>query len=226
MTLQIHDVEQGSEQWVELRRGMLTASVLGQLITPKTVKVAANDKTRAIAYELVAERITGIVEDRYVSRDMMAGHFIEPLACDYYSEHHAPVTQCGFITNQISGHTVGYSPDSLILDDGLLEVKLHLPKLHLAIILADEIPAEHVAQCQMGMMVTQRNWIDYLAYCPGWPVFIKRMTPDPQWVDAITEAVETFEESAAAMQATYNARTVGLPATERVNLYQEIEIGI
>lgn len=223
------ELEQGSDEWVAARCGLFTASVAGQFITPKTLKVAANDKTRAMAYQLVAERITGIVEDRYVSRDMEAGHFIEPLARDYYSEHVAnltgeQVTEVGFITNHIGGHKVGYSPDATVGDDGLLEIKLHIPKLHLAVILADVVPAEHMAQCQMGLMVSARTWLDYIAYCPGWPVFIRRVLPDPQWVDAITEAVTTFEESASVMLGVYERAVAGLPVTERINLYPEIEL--
>lgn len=225
MSLHVYDeVEQGSEQWLELRRGILTASVIGQFITPKTVKVAANDKTRAMAYQLVAERITGIVEDHYVSRDMEAGHFIEPIARDYYSEHVDPVAEVGFVTNEVGGHKVGFSPDGVVGDDGLIEIKLHLPKLHLALILGDVVPAEHYAQCQMGLLISGRAWLDYIGYCPGWPVFIRRVLPNPQWVTAITEAVTTFEESAGIMLDTYQSAVSGLPVTERVNLYQEIEI--
>ena len=225
MSLHVYDqIEQGSEQWHAARRGIITASVVGQFITPKTIKVAANDKTRAMAYQLIAERITGHTEDTYVSRDMEAGHFIEPLARDYYSEHYAPATEIGFITNEINGYTAGFSPDGIVGEEGLIEVKLHLPKLHLAIILADQIPTEHIAQCQMGLLITGRDWIDYIASCPGWPVFIKRMRPDPAWFAAITEAVTAFEESAAAMIATYRIATAGRPVTERVNMYEEMEI--
>lgn len=220
------DLEQGSDDWIAARRGLLTASTIGQFITPKTVKVAANDKTRSVAYQLVAERITGIVEDRYVSRDMEAGHFIEPIARDYYSEHVEPVTEVGFITNEIGGHKVGFSPDGLVGECGLVEIKLHVPKLHLATILNDVVPAEHYAQCQMGLMVSERAWLDYLAYCPGWPVFIRRVLPNQEWQAAITEAVTSFEDNAAIMLATYQRSVAGLPITERVNLYQEIEIGL
>jgi hypothetical protein len=226
MPLQIHDVEQGSDEWIAARCGLLTASVIGQFITPKTVKPAANDKTRAMAYQLVAERITGIVEDRYVSRDMAAGHFIEPLARDYYTEHVEPVTECGFITNEIAGHKVGFSPDGLVGLDGLIEIKLHVPKLHLATILGDVVPAEHYAQCQMGLIVSERAWLDYVAYCPGWPVFIRRVLPNPQWVEAITETVAAFEESAATMLGIYQRSVAGLPVTERITFPWDLEIEI
>lgn len=218
------DLVQGSDEWVAARCGILTASVIGQFITPKTVKVAANDKTRAMAYQLVAERITGVVEDRYVSRDMEAGHFIEPIARDYYTDHVAPVTEVGFIANEIGGHKVGYSPDALVGDDGLIEIKLHLPKLHLATILADVVPAEHYAQCQMGLLVSERAWLDYIAYCPGWPVFIRRVLPNPAWIEAITEAVVAFEQSAATMLGIYERAVAGLPVTERIDLYAAMEI--
>lgn len=224
MTLQIHDVEQGSDEWLELRRGMLTASVIGQFITPKTVKVAANDKTRAMQYQLVSERITGVVEDRYVSREMEAGHFIEPIARAHYSEHYARVVEMGFMVREEATYKLGYSPDGVIEDSGLIEIKLHLPKLHVAIILADEIPAEHMAQCQAGLFVSGREWIDYISYSPGLPMWVKSIEPDLQWQAAIVEAATSFETSTTRMVNDYYEMTAGLPPTERVNLYQEIEI--
>ncbi|MBK0297295.1 hypothetical protein IAE22_36275, partial [Bacillus sp. S34] len=69
----IHDVEQGTDEWHALRRGIVTASTIGQLITPKTVKVAANDTARSLVMHLTAERITGYTEPTYTAMDMERG---------------------------------------------------------------------------------------------------------------------------------------------------------
>jgi hypothetical protein len=121
--VKIHrDVEQGSIAWHALRAGILTASEMKTIITP-TLKIASNDKERAHLYELLAQRVTGYVEPHFESYDMERGKFDEEHARAKYSEEYAEVEEVGFITNDKLGFTIGYSPDGLIGDDGLLEVK-------------------------------------------------------------------------------------------------------
>ena len=216
MTLTIHnDIEQGSQEWLDLRCGILTASTIGQLISPKTIKTANNDTARALTMHLVAERITRYVEPTYVSADMERGHMDEPLARDLYSEHHAPAVEVGFMTNTFDGHTLGYSPDGLVADDGLIEVKSRRQKKQLATVLADEVPLENMAQVQAGLLVTGRDWLDFISYSGGMRLYVKRVHPDPRWHDTILEALHTFETTAAQMLVTYQARTAGAPMTER-----------
>jgi predicted phage-related endonuclease len=224
MSLVIYDHEQGSPEWHEARRGIITASVVGQLITPKTVKVASNDKTRGIAFQLIAERITEYVEPSFASFDMEEGHVNEPVARDIYSEHFAPAVEVGFMVRDDWGFRIGYSPDGVVGDDGLVEIKSRRAKKHLATILADEVPSENLAQCQTGLMVSGRKWLDYVSYCGGMPLWRKRVFPDPLWFHAITEAAAAFEESATTMTAAYHAATLGLPATERIEDAEEMEI--
>lgn len=225
MTLHVfNELEQGSGAWHDARRGIITASTVGRFITPKTIKVAANGDTRSMAYQLVAERITGITEDTYVSRDMEEGHFIEPLARDIYSEHYAPATEVGFMVRDDWGYKIGYSPDGLVGDDGLIEIKKRFAKFHLATILTDEVPPEHMAQCQAGLLVSGREWLDFISYCGGMPLYVKRIHPDPRWHEAILEAVTAFEESAAQMIAAYQTAVAGRPATERIDMYEEMVI--
>jgi hypothetical protein len=90
---ELPDLLQGSEEWLDQRRGMVTASVVGQLVTASTLKVAKNDYSRALTAQLVAERITGWTDPQYVSDDMLRGHEDEPRARDLYSEHFAPVVE-------------------------------------------------------------------------------------------------------------------------------------
>jgi len=227
VSLTIHtDIEQGTPEWDAARRGILTASVIGQFITPKTVKVAANDKTRAKAYELLAERITGISEDRYVSRDMEEGHFIEPIARDLYSQHYAPATEVGFMVRDDWGFRIGYSPDGVVGDDGLIEIKKRLPKLHLETILTDQMPPEHMAQVQTGLLVSGRQWLDFISYCGGMPLYVKRIHPDPVWHAAIIEAATAFEESANDMISRYTVATADLHPTERIDFYADMELSL
>ena len=217
---------QGSDEWLEQRRGMVTASVVGQLITPKTVKPADNDYSRALTALLVAERITGWTDPVYVSDDMLRGHEDEPRAIEKYEDWRGvTVDSLGFMIREFVANTItfriGYSPDGLVGDDGLVEVKAPRAKTHLRTILSDEVPLQHMAQLQCGLLVSGRQWIDFISYCGGMPMFVKRVEPDERWFEAITEAVAKFEETAERMVADFRALTAGLPATERAT---EMEI--
>lgn len=215
MTLTIHEVEQGSQQWLDLRCGLLTASTIGQLISAKTIKPANNDTSRALTTHLVAERITGYVEPTFVSADMERGNQDEPVARDLYSEHYAPAIEAGFMVNTFNGHRLGYSPDGLVGEDGLIEIKSRRQKKHLATILTDEVPLENMGQIQTGLLITGRAWLDYVSYCGGMPLYVKRVLPDPRWFDAIKAALDQLETTAATMLAAYPQAIIGAPMTER-----------
>lgn len=263
------DLEQGTDEWLAARCGIITASVVGQLITkgspdalsvgcpkcqalaadacistarkvptpiktahderaakaselPPVYGVATNDTSRALTMTLAAERITGHVEPIHMNADMERGTLDEPFARDLYSEHYAPATEVGFMVRDDFGFRIGYSPDGLVGDDGLIEIKSRRQKKHLATILADEVPLENMAQIQTGLLVSGRDWLDYVSYCGGMPLYVKRVLPDEKWFAAITDAVAAFEESAAQMIAIYRTATAGSPATERINHYEDM----
>jgi len=220
---ELPDLIQGTDEWHDQRRGIVTASVVGQLVTPKTLKPAQNDTARTLTALLVAERITGWTDPTYVSDDMLRGIEDEPLAVNLYSEKYAPVTTIGFMIRDDWGYQIGYSPDGLVGDDGLVEVKSRRPKKHLQTILADEVPPENMAQIQCGLLVSGREWCDYISYCGGMPMWVKRVTPDHEWFNAIIEAVALFEQNAADMIADYTPAVAGLPETERI-IYDEMVI--
>jgi hypothetical protein len=218
------DIEQNTPEWYAQRCGIVTASVVDQLITTKTLKPAANDTSRGLTNLLVAERITGYVEPMYPSRDMERGTLDEPYARAAYHEHHAPVTEVGFMVRDDWGFKIGYSPDGLVGEDGLIEIKSRAQKKHLATILADEVPAENVAQCQTGLLVSGRKWIDYVSFCGGMPLWTKRVYPSATWFEAIVEAVALLETNATDIIARYTAAVKGLPSTERIEHFAEMEI--
>lgn len=216
MTLTIHtDLVQRSDEWYAARLGMVTASSVGKLITPKTVAVANNPDSRRLAFTLAAERITGWSETNYVSEDMWRGIEDEPIARAKYSEHHAPATEAGFMVEDKFGFKLGYSPDGLVGDDGLIEVKSRRPKAHLETILDDAPPIDCMAQLQCGLLVSGRAWIDYVSYAGGLPLWVKRVEPQQKWFDTILAAVGAIESSIADMIRLYTESVAGLPMTER-----------
>ena len=226
MALKIYDdLTQGTDEWLEARRGIVTASVVGQLITTKTVKPANNDTSRGLMWTLLAERITGFIDPVYVSEDMLRGTMEEPIARQAYADHMGvEVQQLGFMTEDRWGFIIGYSPDGLVADDGLIEIKSRRPKKHVKTILEDRVPPENMAQIQCGLLVSGCAWLDYVSYCGGMPLWIKRVYPDDQWQDAIAEAVTQFEDLAAEALTTYTVRTDGMPVMERTTFDQEITI--
>ena len=224
MSIKIYkELEQGSDEWLQARAGIVTASVVGQLVTP-TLKTANNDTSRGLTNTLVAERITGRVVQVNPSQAMQRGTLDEPYGRAKYAEHYAPVDEVGFIVRDFGKFKLGYSPDGLVGDDGLIEIKSRDPKKHIATILADEVPAENMAQCQTGLLVTGRAWIDYTSYAGGMPLWTKRVYPDDRWFRAIKEAVNVFEANAADITNRYLAAVEGLPETERIDHFAELGI--
>lgn len=260
------DLEQGSEEWLALRRGMVTASTVGHFLEVVTLgadeydcprcEAVPNDPCVSIAKGsagtpiqtmhkergeaaaaagvtrvrptllapddrllllLVSERITGETDyrEQFTSNDMLAGQLEEPLAREAYSEHHAPVKTCGFMVRDDWGWPLGYSPDGLVGDDGLIEIKSPRAKEHIRTVIADEVPARYMAQLQAGLLVSGRSWCDYVSFYGGQPLWTKRVHADPAWAEAIVAALSAFEQKAAAMQQQYDSATRGLPATER-----------
>lgn len=266
------DIVQGTPEWDDARRGMVTASAVGQLVSvgsaeptavacptcsapvdapcisaarktptpiktfhepraalaaqlPPVYRVATGDGPRALTMLLTAERITGHTDPTYQSEDMLRGLMDEAHATAKYADHFGvEVTELGFMHREIDGHRIGYSPDGLVGDDGLIEVKSRRQKKHLATILADAVPTENVAQIQCGLLVSGRDWCDYVSWCGGMPMWTKRVYPDPDLQLAIVEAVAAFEDRAAAAIATYTERTAGLPMTERIDYSPEVVI--
>lgn len=193
------DLIQGSEEWLAARCGLLTASEMKLVLTP-TLKVADNDKTRAHVYELLAQRITQYVEPVYVSDDMLRGQADEVWAKVEYMKHIAEVQEMGFIVNRKWGFAIGYSPDGLVGEDGLIECKSRRQKYQVQTVVehvatgGTSIPAEYVLQCQTGLLVSERKWLDFISYSGGLPMAVIRVWPDERVQTAILEAAADFED--------------------------------
>jgi predicted phage-related endonuclease len=216
-----NDLIQGTDEWLAARCGMLTASEMKLILTP-TLKVAANDKSRAHTWELLAQRITGHVEAHYVGDDMLRGQEDEVEARILYAERYAPVETMGFITNDRWGFTIGYSPDGLVGTEGLIECKSRRQKYQVPTIVenvaGEGIPDDYVLQVQTGLLVSERKWCDLVSYSGGLPMATMRVEADPEMQAAIVAAAAAFEADLAKKMATYRAVTASkarLIPTER-----------
>jgi putative phage-type endonuclease len=218
------DIEQGTDEWLALRRGVITASTIGVFATA-TGKAANNDTSRTAVYKLLAERITGESEASFYNDDMARGHLLEPYARELYAEHKgAEVRECGFVMRHAHGIVLGYSPDGLVGDDGIIEIKAPRQKKHLQALLSDEMPSEYVPQVQTGLAVTGREWCDFISYAPGLPLFIKRVIRDEITIAQLTLAAQCAEEQLAELMVRFQEAAAQFPATEPIQPEQEIVV--
>ena len=228
--IKIHEeMEQGSDEWKAARCGLLTASEMKLIITP-TLKTADNDKSRAHLYELLAQRITQYVPPQYVGYDMLRGHEEEVEAVIAYDAEYAKITHVGFIKNDKWGFEIGYSPDGLVGDDGLVECKSRNQTLQIKTIIdyvsTGAIDPDFMIQCQTGLLVSERKWIDLISYCGGLPMATVRVYPDAKIQDAIVLAATKCEaviaEKLAAYEAVLASKVPRLIPTERKILMEMI----
>lgn len=219
MIIHHSDVIQGADEWHAARNGLLTASEVKLILTP-TLKVADNEKTRMHVWELAAQRITQHTEPSYIGDDMLRGWEDEAYARSTYAEHTGQeVEEAGFITNDKWGFAIGYSPDGLVGDDGLIECKSRRQKFQVQTVVewarGEGMPSDFVLQCQTGLLVTERKWLDFVSYSGGMRMPIIRVEPDKEIQDAIIAAATAFEVKVAAAVIEYEAASGGFPMTER-----------
>jgi len=188
----VTDIKQGTPEWLALRLGIVTASELDSLLV--SGKGEAGFGVAAFTYmdQLIGERITEeAAEPPFQTKATIRGHELEGVARDLYEQREEIRTEeVGIILN----HGIGYSPDALVGANGLTEIKTKLPKFQVGVILVGEVPKEHIAQCQGGLWTAEREWIDFVSYWPGMPLFVKRMYRDEVMIRKIAERVKTFYE--------------------------------
>ena len=229
MTITYHmEMEQGSDLWFDARRGRLTAGDTKLIVTPGTMKRANNDKSRAHLWELLAQRISGYTEPTFQGDEMLRGLNDEIEVRAIYSKQYAPVTECGFVTNDTLGFLMGYSPDGLVGNDGMIEVKSRRQKFQIETIVSQRMPDDFLMQVQAGLFVTGRKWCDFISFSAGLPMVTIRVEPDPVVQLAIVEAAKAFESELQTRYAEYAATLVHpsarLVPTER-KVEQEMFIG-
>lgn len=225
--IKYHDnIEQGTEEWHALRCGVLTASNMKHVITP-TYKIANNDKTRALVYEIAAQRITGYTEETFQSFKMQRGHVEEEYAREVYSQRYAPVKEMGFVTNDRLGFVIGFSPDGLVGEDGGTEMKSRDQRFQVQTIVDWEVPSEHDIQVQASLFMSERKWWDYVQYSNGMPMTVIRVYPDPKKQAVIEQACFEFEQQVQAVVDKYNDKLKThaefLTPTERKD-FNEVEV--
>lgn len=187
--MQIVDCKQGSEEWFRARMGLPTASEFATVLARGRGSDAESKTRRTYLRKLAGEIVTGEPMENYSNAHMERGKIMEDEARDFYAfMADAEPKRVGFIVNGRKG----CSPDSLIGDNGMLEIKTKLPHLLIECLEKDEFPPEHRAQCQGALWVAEREWIDLAVYWPKLPLFVKRAYRDEAYIKTLAETVEIF----------------------------------
>lgn len=225
MTLTVYkELEQGSDDWLQARCGLICSSDLNKILTP-TLKIADNDNTKKHAYHLAAERITSYVEPVYIGDNALKGMEGEQVARGLYEDNYSPVQEIGGMVRDFGRFKLWSSPDGLVWDDGGIEIKTRAAKYQVETISTMTIPVEHRLQVQSALMVSGRDWWDYVSYSPGMPLCIIRAEPDPVMQAAIKSACESFEEKLQKVIDRYNAGLQSMKVvieTERLEKDMEV----
>jgi len=211
------EIKQGTPEWHALRCGVFTASTIGQLLTAKG-DIAENATSRALINRIARERISKRKEDTFETFDMARGKEMEPIARAYYEGiYKVEVAQVGFVTTDLDGITIGCSPDGLVGEEGMMQIKSRKPSIHFDEVLSGSVPKGDLPQIQFELMVTDRAWSDYVSFCDGWPLFVKRVLPDPDMQETLKEAVRRAEAEVVKVIAAYQSAAFDFAWTEKIS---------
>lgn len=207
---------QNSPEWHAARAKIITASKVAKLLTAKW-KVANNETSRGLVNDVAMARATGLSPDDFSTEWMQRGTEFEPIARQYYEDNFGLVQESGLFVAEISpGIICGASPDGLVGEDGLLEIKTRKPELQFATIMADEVPADYIPQIQFQLLVTNRRWVDFVSFCDGLPLYVRRVFPDLDKQAVLIAAVQSAEMGIAERVADYLKAAAGLVPTVRI----------
>lgn len=193
-------MEQRSPEWFAARLGKVTASRVADLMaTTKTGFAASRANYMA---ELICERLTGQPTEKYSNAAMQWGTDTEPQARAAYSfMRDVEVVETGFVLHPAIAD-IGASPDGLVLDDGLVEIKCPSTATHIETLLSETIPAKYVTQMQVQMACTGRAWCDFVSFDPRLPadlqLWVKRVQRDDDAIREIETKTQNFLSELAA----------------------------
>jgi hypothetical protein len=187
--LQIIECEQGSDEWFQARAGVVTASEFSTVLAKGRGGAPSETRKKLLATK-AAEIITGAPVPGWKGNEHTErGKSMEgEVRALYEATSPVPVQAVGFAKRG----RIGASPDSLVGDDGLLEIKTKLPHLQIEALEAGRLPPEHVAQVQGQLLVTGRMWCDFRSYWPGLPQLRVRVVRDLAYLSNLNTELQIF----------------------------------
>lgn len=189
--MQIVNVEQRSPEWYAARLGVPTSSNFDKIITTKGVQSKQRQK---YLYKLAGEKVSGLPEDNYQNGHMQRGVELEDEARKLYQViTEETVIEVGFCVSDTE-YKYGTSPDGLVGDEGLIEIKCPSIAVHVEYLLKKCLPSEYFQQVQGQLLVTGRKWCDFISYYPGLQPLIVKVLPDSQFIKLLKIELELFCE--------------------------------
>ena len=188
------EVIQGTDAWFSARLGKVTASRVADVIAKtKTGYSASRDNYMA---QLICERLTGQPGESFTNAAMQHGTETEPLARSAYENSRSLlVKEVGFI-NHPRIEMSGASPDGLVADDGLVEIKCPNTATHIDTLLSQKVPTKYITQMQWQMLCCQKKWCDFVSFDNRLPenlqLFIQEVEFDPEYCAMLEKEVSQF----------------------------------
>ncbi|HEX7720432.1 MAG TPA: YqaJ viral recombinase family protein [Woeseiaceae bacterium] len=187
-------MEQGSTEWFAARAGKATASKIADIIA-KT-KAGWSTSRKNYAAELIAQRLTGVAPEGFTNAAMQWGIDTEAAAREAYERHALLGVELVAFVDHPTIEMSGASPDGLVGDDGLVEIKCPLTATHIDTLLLGKIPGRYATQMDWQMACTGRQWCDFVSYDPRLPeamqLFVKRHERDDERIAQLEEHVYDF----------------------------------
>lgn len=188
------EIVQGSPEWHALRCGKVTASRVADVVAQTSKGWGASRANYAA--ELIAERLTGVAAEGFTNAAMQWGTDQEPNArMAYEFMHDVAVEQVAFVVHP-SIPDAGASPDGLVGENGLVEIKCPNTATHIDTLIKQMIPAKYITQMQWQMACTGRAWCDFVSYDPRLPesmqLFVKRVERDSATIESLEREVVAF----------------------------------
>lgn len=197
-------MEQGTPEWFAARAGRVTASKIADVMAKGRGNAPSATRSNYMA-QLVAERLTGNCAETFKSAAMDHGTETEPQArAQYTMTTGRMVEEVAFIPHP-DGWAAGASPDGLVGDDGMLEIKCPNTATHIATLRGAKIDRKYMLQMHWQMICAGRKWCDFASYDPRMPdelaLHIRRVELDHELTEDINAAVWSFMADLDALEA-------------------------
>jgi putative phage-type endonuclease len=198
----IHNIDQQSEAWFAVKCGKVSGTRFKALVAGEST-----DTYKNLVTNITCEIITGKMEETYSNANMEYGIDTEPLArMEYEDLFELEVKTAGFITpdeDHKYHHWVGISPDGLLPDNGILEIKCPLARTHFEYIEAKKLPSEYRYQVQGQLFVTGFDYCDFMSYVKGMKPFLVRVKPDKELFEVFVKRLDVLIEQVKAKILNY-----------------------
>ena len=186
--MEIINCPQGSEIWFKHRIGSIGGSSIASVVAGGQGKMR-----KSLLYRLAGEILSGVKYEGYKNADMDRGIEQETDARNVYAmEREIEVQQIGLVKMDEFTH---YSPDGLVGDDGLIEIKCVIPSVHIETIDTEKIDGGYIKQIQWGLIICQRAWCDFISWSPlvkDHEIWVKRVERDEKTMNELFDGAAKF----------------------------------